>query len=114
MTYRAFDPPFFEFIDKQAQETAKQNLATFAGNPAATKSATIAFSGKSHATKYNRFHSVVNGGVKSCHTASRARSDQVESPGRKELAQAQWLEHDLIAKVMSTFADHALARRAVS
>jgi hypothetical protein len=23
-----------------------------------------------------------------------ARSDQVESPGRKELAQVQWLEHD--------------------
>jgi hypothetical protein len=33
----------------------------------------------------------------------------VESPGRKELAQDQWLEHDLIAKVVSTFADHALA-----
>jgi hypothetical protein len=39
---------------------------------------------------------------------SSARSDQVESPGRKELAQDQWLEHDLIAKVVSTFADHAL------
>jgi hypothetical protein len=37
-----------------------------------------------------------------------ARSDQVESPGRKELAQVQWLEHDLAAKVVSTFADHAL------
>jgi hypothetical protein len=34
----------------------------------------------------------------------------VESPGRKELAQDQWLEHDLVAKVVSTFADHALAR----
>jgi hypothetical protein len=34
----------------------------------------------------------------------------VESPGRKELAQVQWLEHDLFAKVVSTFADHALAR----
>jgi hypothetical protein len=32
----------------------------------------------------------------------------VESPGRKELAQDQLLEHDLIAKVVSTFADHAL------
>jgi hypothetical protein len=32
----------------------------------------------------------------------------VESPGRKELAQVQWLEHDLFAKVVSTFADHAL------
>jgi hypothetical protein len=41
-------------------------------------------------------------------TAS-ARSDQVESPGRKELAQEQLLEHDLIAKVVSTFADNALA-----
>ena len=41
---------------------------------------------------------------------SSARSDQVESPGRKELAQDQWLEHDLIAKVVSTFADHALTR----
>ncbi|WP_395663471.1 hypothetical protein, partial [Aestuariivirga sp.] len=37
-----------------------------------------------------------------------ARSDQVESPGRKELAQDQFLEHDLVAKVVSTFADHAL------
>jgi hypothetical protein len=32
----------------------------------------------------------------------------VESPGRKELAQDQLLEHDLAAKVVSTFADHAL------
>jgi hypothetical protein len=40
---------------------------------------------------------------------ARARSDQVESPGRKELAQDQLLEHDLAAKVVSTFADHALA-----
>jgi hypothetical protein len=32
----------------------------------------------------------------------------VESPGRKELAQVQWLEHDLIAKVVSTFGVHAL------
>jgi hypothetical protein len=42
--------------------------------------------------------------------AARARYDQVESPGRKEPAQDQLLEHDLIAKVVSTFADHALAR----
>jgi hypothetical protein len=40
-----------------------------------------------------------------------ARSDQVESPGRKELAQVQWLEHDLFAKVVSTFADHALTNQ---
>jgi len=40
--------------------------------------------------------------------SASARSDQVEPPGRKELAQVQWLEHDLIAKVVSTFADHAL------
>jgi hypothetical protein len=33
----------------------------------------------------------------------------VESPGRKELAQVQLLEHDLFAKVVSTFGDHALA-----
>jgi hypothetical protein len=33
----------------------------------------------------------------------------VESPGRKEFAQDQWLEHDLIAKVVSTFGVHALA-----
>jgi hypothetical protein len=39
-----------------------------------------------------------------------ARSDQVESPGRKELAQDQLLEHDLFAKVVSTFGVHALAR----
>jgi hypothetical protein len=32
----------------------------------------------------------------------------VESPGRKELAQVQWLEHDLLAKVVSTFGVHAL------
>jgi hypothetical protein len=38
----------------------------------------------------------------------------VESPGRKELAQDQLLDHDLIAKVVSTFADHALARQAIS
>jgi hypothetical protein len=37
-----------------------------------------------------------------------ARSDQVESPGRKELAQVQWLEHDPFAKVVSTFGVHAL------
>jgi hypothetical protein len=42
--------------------------------------------------------------------AVSARSDQVESPGRKELAQDQWLEHDLFAKVVSTFADHALGK----
>jgi hypothetical protein len=40
---------------------------------------------------------------------SNARSDQVETPGREELAQDQLLEHDLVAKVVSTFADHALA-----
>jgi hypothetical protein len=33
----------------------------------------------------------------------------VETPGRKERAQDQWLEHDLIAKVVSIFAGHALA-----
>jgi hypothetical protein len=37
-----------------------------------------------------------------------ARSGQVDSLGRKELAQDQSLEHDLVAKVVSTFADHAL------
>jgi hypothetical protein len=48
-----------------------------------------------------------------CRTLAKgfsARSDQVESPGRKELAQVQGLEHDLIAKVVSTFADHALVK----
>ncbi|WP_395662514.1 hypothetical protein, partial [Aestuariivirga sp.] len=35
-------------------------------------------------------------------------SDQVEPLSRKELAQDQWLDHDLITKVVSTFADHAL------
>jgi hypothetical protein len=34
----------------------------------------------------------------------------VDSPGREELAQDQLLEHDLVAKVVSTFADHALER----
>jgi hypothetical protein len=34
----------------------------------------------------------------------------VEPPGRKELAQDQLLEHDLAAKVVSTFGDHAPAR----
>jgi hypothetical protein len=34
----------------------------------------------------------------------------VESPGRKELAQDQSFEHDLIAKVDPTFAGHALTR----
>jgi hypothetical protein len=38
----------------------------------------------------------------------RARSGQVETPRLKELAQDQWLEHDLGAKVVSTFVDHAL------
>jgi hypothetical protein len=38
----------------------------------------------------------------------------VESPGRKELAQVQWLEHDPFAKVVSTFADHALAARGLN
>ena len=42
---------------------------------------------------------------------SRARSDQAESPGRKELAPDQRLEHDLVAKVFSTSADHALGQR---
>jgi hypothetical protein len=32
----------------------------------------------------------------------------VEPLSRKELAQDQWLDHDLITKVVSTFADHAL------
>jgi hypothetical protein len=41
-------------------------------------------------------------------SAARARSGQVKSPGRKERAQDQLLEHDLVAKVGSTFADHAL------
>jgi hypothetical protein len=35
----------------------------------------------------------------------------VESPGRKELAQDQLLQHDLIAKVVPTFADRALDGR---
>ena len=39
---------------------------------------------------------------------SSARSDEVESPGRKELARDQLLEHDLIAKVASIFSDHTL------
>jgi hypothetical protein len=34
------------------------------------------------------------GGRYTCGSRSSARSDQVESPGRKELAQVQWLEHD--------------------
>ncbi len=38
----------------------------------------------------------------------RARSGQVETHRLKELAQDQWLEHDLGAKVVSTFVDHAL------
>jgi hypothetical protein len=41
-----------------------------------------------------------------------ARSDQVDSPGRKELAQEQLLEHDLFAKVVSTFGVHALGKLA--
>jgi hypothetical protein len=48
-----------------------------------------------------------------CRTLAKgfgARSDQVESPGRKELAQVQGLEHDLIAKVVSTFGVHALVK----
>ncbi len=40
---------------------------------------------------------------------SSERSDQVESPDQKQLAQVQWLEHDQIAKAVTTFADHALA-----
>jgi hypothetical protein len=34
----------------------------------------------------------------------------VESPGRKELGQDQLLEQDLVAKVVSSFADHALCK----
>ena len=34
-------------------------------------------------------------------------SNQAEVPARKELAQVQWLEHDLFAKIVATFADHA-------
>jgi hypothetical protein len=44
------------------------------------------------------------------HPPSIARSDQVESPDQKERAQDQLLEHDLLARVVSTFADHALTR----
>jgi hypothetical protein len=40
-----------------------------------------------------------------------ARSGQVQSPGRKERAQDQLLEHDLFAKVVSTFGVHALGRQ---
>ena len=35
------------------------------------------------------------------------RSNQAESPARKELAQVQWFEHDLITKIVATSADHA-------
>jgi hypothetical protein len=35
----------------------------------------------------------------------------VESPGRRERAHDQSLEHDLAAKVVSAFADHALVKR---
>jgi hypothetical protein len=34
----------------------------------------------------------------------------VDSPGRKERAQDQLLEHDSVAKVVSTLADDALTR----
>jgi hypothetical protein len=39
---------------------------------------------------------------------ARARSGQVDSPARKERAQDQLLEQDLIAKVVSSFVRDAL------
>ena len=38
---------------------------------------------------------------------TRERSNQAEAPARKEIAHVQLLEHDLIAKMVATFADCA-------
>ena len=34
-------------------------------------------------------------------------SNQAEVPARKKLAHVQWLEHDLVASMVATFADRA-------
>jgi hypothetical protein len=43
-------------------------------------------------------------------TPASARSDQVESPGRKELAQVQWLEHDLALARVPTRWNHLVEK----